>query len=161
MSDKCICKGVDFRGQHLSERMSQIIIIAASVSVCANACYGLFFSLPLRCREPRRAAPIVGSLADPAHAQPHTSRASSSSPPPPHTQVVAFIVGYQKQSFEITFYGWAAGTTLAMLLCCPDWCWFNRNQVDWLEPFGKKRIAEQKEARKYGGKNTKKKKKET
>ena len=44
MSDKCICKGVDFRGQHLSERMSQIIIIAASVSVCANACYGLFFS---------------------------------------------------------------------------------------------------------------------
>lgn len=54
--------------------------------------------------------------------------------------MIAFVVGYQKESFWVTFYGWSIGTAAAMLLCCPDWCWFSRNPVEWLAPFGKDEI---------------------
>lgn len=35
--------------------------------------------------------------------------------------------------FSITVYGWAVGLGLSMLLCIPDWPFFNRNPVEWLQ----------------------------
>eukprot|EP01032_Pedospumella_encystans_P015213 gene15213-17419_t len=51
---------------------------------------------------------------------------------------VAWIVGYVKGDFQVTFYGWAAGLALALLLCIPDWPMYNRNPVTWLEEVGKR-----------------------
>ena len=48
------------------------------------------------------------------------------------TSFVAFVVGYIKQSFRWTFYGWAMGTALAFVLAVPDWWYFNKNPVKWL-----------------------------
>mmetsp|Transcript_48095 Transcript_48095/g.79952 ORF Transcript_48095/g.79952 Transcript_48095/m.79952 type:complete len:116 (-) Transcript_48095:241-588(-) len=52
---------------------------------------------------------------------------------------IAWIVGYVQQSFLITVYGWAGGVALAVLICVPNWPWFNRNPVEWLEKIPKKK----------------------
>jgi signal peptidase complex subunit 1 len=54
---------------------------------------------------------------------------------------VAWIIGYIKNDFVITFYGWAAGLALALVLCIPDWPMYNRNPVTWLNEIGKPNAA--------------------
>lgn len=76
---------------------------------------------------------------------------------------VAWIIGYIKNDFVITFYGWAAGLALglvvrasilllslspcltslsfALQLCIPDWPMYNRNKVIWLNEIGKPNAA--------------------
>jgi len=73
--------------------------------------------------------------------------------------------GYIKGDFQVTFYGWAAGLALALLvgddylpihlvwfllvrnpllflqLCIPDWPMYNRNPVTWLDEVGKRNKA--------------------
>ncbi|CAM9555942.1 unnamed protein product, partial [Phaeothamnion confervicola] len=45
---------------------------------------------------------------------------------------IAWVAGYYYQDFAITFYGWAAGVGVSLVLCVPDWSMYNRNPVDWL-----------------------------
>mmetsp|Transcript_6311 Transcript_6311/g.9527 ORF Transcript_6311/g.9527 Transcript_6311/m.9527 type:complete len:99 (+) Transcript_6311:79-375(+) len=47
--------------------------------------------------------------------------------------VIAWIYGYIHSDFKLTVYGWFAGLCLAILLCVPDWPYFNRNKVEWLD----------------------------
>ena len=142
MSEKCIGRGVDFKGQQLSEIMSQVIIIVSSVRTyertlltrdAAKRACGRFRP---RSYHPSRCALLV-FLRESLRmlTQSATNIACLLA------QIVAFVVGYQKESFWVTFYGWSIGTTAAMLLCCPDWCWFSRNPVEWLAPFGKEKIS--------------------
>jgi signal peptidase complex subunit 1 len=45
---------------------------------------------------------------------------------------IAFAYGWYHESFLHVFYGWAAGSAIACVLCIPDWGIFNRNPVKWL-----------------------------
>eukprot|EP01038_Epipyxis_sp_PR26KG_P011247 gene11247-15091_t len=49
---------------------------------------------------------------------------------------IAWIIGYVKGDFVITFYGWSIGLILSLVLCIPDWPMFNRSKVTWLEEIG-------------------------
>ena len=49
---------------------------------------------------------------------------------------VAWIVGYVQEDFNYTVYGWSVGLVLSLLLCIPDWPFFNRNPVQWLDEVG-------------------------
>mmetsp|Transcript_5079 Transcript_5079/g.5558 ORF Transcript_5079/g.5558 Transcript_5079/m.5558 type:complete len:108 (-) Transcript_5079:2261-2584(-) len=51
--------------------------------------------------------------------------------------VVSWFVGYFKGDFLYTFYGWAAGLAIALILCIPDWPMYNRNKVIWLDDIGR------------------------
>ncbi len=48
-------------------------------------------------------------------------------------QLAGFVHGYVAQSFQITFYYWAVSFGVAALLCVPDWPFFNRNPVKFLD----------------------------
>mmetsp|Transcript_17859 Transcript_17859/g.38887 ORF Transcript_17859/g.38887 Transcript_17859/m.38887 type:complete len:96 (-) Transcript_17859:89-376(-) len=50
---------------------------------------------------------------------------------------IAWVVGYVKNDFYVTYLGWGVGLVLSLLLCIPDWPMFNRNPVVWLEEVGK------------------------
>jgi Microsomal signal peptidase 12 kDa subunit (SPC12) len=54
-------------------------------------------------------------------------------PPPIPLQLVGFIHGYLVQSFQITFYYWAASVAISLILCVPDWPFFNRNPIQFLD----------------------------
>lgn len=43
------------------------------------------------------------------------------------------MVGFVQGDFSLTVYGWAVGLGLSMLLCIPDWPFFNRSPVEWLQ----------------------------
>lgn len=45
---------------------------------------------------------------------------------------IAWIVGFVQKDFTLTVYGWAVGLAFAMIICIPDWPFFNRNPVEWL-----------------------------
>mmetsp|Transcript_6442 Transcript_6442/g.10543 ORF Transcript_6442/g.10543 Transcript_6442/m.10543 type:complete len:82 (+) Transcript_6442:153-398(+) len=47
--------------------------------------------------------------------------------------VVAWVYGYVTKDFSNTLYGWFIGAAIATVLCVPDWPFFNRNPVQWLE----------------------------
>jgi hypothetical protein len=49
-------------------------------------------------------------------------------------QVVGFIVGYVVQSFRVTFLWSCAGLLVALVVCLPDWPWYNRHPLKWREP---------------------------
>jgi signal peptidase complex subunit 1 len=42
-------------------------------------------------------------------------------------------MGYIQQDFMMTIYGWGAGLLVALVVCVPDWPWFNRHPVKWLD----------------------------
>eukprot|EP00252_Welwitschia_mirabilis_P009198 TRINITY_DN21559_c0_g1_i1.p1 TRINITY_DN21559_c0_g1~~TRINITY_DN21559_c0_g1_i1.p1 ORF type:complete len:100 (+),score=23.40 TRINITY_DN21559_c0_g1_i1:221-520(+) len=48
--------------------------------------------------------------------------------------VVAFVTGYALASFEDMLYVYAGGVVLTTLITVPDWPFFNRNQLNWLDP---------------------------
>ena len=50
--------------------------------------------------------------------------------------LIAWIVGYVKEDFQLTVYGWTVGLVLSLILCIPDWPMFNRNPVHWLDEVG-------------------------
>lgn len=47
--------------------------------------------------------------------------------------LIGFFAGYVQQDFRLTFHFLAAGSSLAALICLPDWPWWNRHPVAWLE----------------------------
>lgn len=47
-------------------------------------------------------------------------------------QLVGFVAGYAKADFGVTFYVWAAGFALALLVAVPPWPWYRRHPVQWL-----------------------------
>ena len=50
------------------------------------------------------------------------------------SQVLAFIVGYVQQSFRLTFYIFSAGVVLSLLLCLPDYPFYNTHPLPWQQP---------------------------
>ena len=44
------------------------------------------------------------------------------------------MVGYVQQSFLLTFYVFSAGVVLAMLLCLPDYPFYNTHPLAWQQP---------------------------
>mmetsp|Transcript_19192 Transcript_19192/g.31951 ORF Transcript_19192/g.31951 Transcript_19192/m.31951 type:complete len:94 (-) Transcript_19192:338-619(-) len=52
--------------------------------------------------------------------------------------LVSIVWGYIEQSFDVTFHGWVVGLVLSLLICVPDWPFFNKNAVAWV---GKPTVA--------------------
>ncbi|XP_024372774.1 signal peptidase complex subunit 1 [Physcomitrium patens] len=48
--------------------------------------------------------------------------------------VVAFIVGYVLGSFTFMLYIYLAGVVVTFIVTVPDWPFFNRHPLTWLEP---------------------------
>mmetsp|Transcript_7352 Transcript_7352/g.12185 ORF Transcript_7352/g.12185 Transcript_7352/m.12185 type:complete len:81 (-) Transcript_7352:175-417(-) len=46
---------------------------------------------------------------------------------------VGWVVGYFAQNFTYVFYAWAFGTAISVVLCVPDWPFYNRHPVKWLD----------------------------
>jgi len=46
---------------------------------------------------------------------------------------VGWVFGYIHQDFTMVFYVWLVGVVLSVLICVPDWPFFNRHPVQWLE----------------------------
>mmetsp|Transcript_10656 Transcript_10656/g.19294 ORF Transcript_10656/g.19294 Transcript_10656/m.19294 type:complete len:84 (+) Transcript_10656:1-252(+) len=46
---------------------------------------------------------------------------------------VGWIIGFLHQNFLETFYVWSLGLGISIVLCVPDWPFFNRNPVKWLD----------------------------
>mmetsp|Transcript_38762 Transcript_38762/g.51077 ORF Transcript_38762/g.51077 Transcript_38762/m.51077 type:complete len:102 (+) Transcript_38762:128-433(+) len=77
---------------------------------------------------------------------------------------IAWVVGYVKESFLLTVYGWAGGVALAVLICVPNWPWFNRHPIKWLEEIpasgSSKKKSENSETKKKKKKKDKEKEKD-
>ncbi|XP_076911781.1 signal peptidase complex subunit 1-like [Bidens hawaiensis] len=48
--------------------------------------------------------------------------------------VAAFITGYVVGSFELMIYVYAGGVVLTVLTTIPNWPFFNRHPLKWLDP---------------------------
>lgn len=48
--------------------------------------------------------------------------------------IVGFVVGYATSNFNLMALINAVGFIITVLLVVPDWPWFNRNPLPWLEP---------------------------
>ncbi|EYU42100.1 hypothetical protein MIMGU_mgv1a017104mg [Erythranthe guttata] len=48
--------------------------------------------------------------------------------------VVAFIAGYVLGSFQTMMLVYTAGVVLTSLITVPNWPFFNRNPMKWLDP---------------------------
>jgi signal peptidase complex subunit 1 len=46
---------------------------------------------------------------------------------------VGWVIGYIQQDFVVVFYAWLVGVTLSVIICVPDWPFYNRHPVKWLE----------------------------
>eukprot|EP00934_Nitzschia_sp_Nitz4_P007623 Nitzschia sp. Nitz4//scaffold112_size70979//25676//26000//NITZ4_005899-RA/size70979-augustus-gene-0.82-mRNA-1//1//CDS//3329533256//7613//frame0 len=46
---------------------------------------------------------------------------------------IGWVIGFVQQDFAIVFKCWLAGVGLSVVLCVPDWPFYNRNPVKWLE----------------------------
>mmetsp|Transcript_18285 Transcript_18285/g.26258 ORF Transcript_18285/g.26258 Transcript_18285/m.26258 type:complete len:82 (+) Transcript_18285:52-297(+) len=57
---------------------------------------------------------------------------------------VGWILGYIKQDFFICFYAWLVGVVLSIIICVPDWPFFNRNPIKWTDSVPEKRKKEKK-----------------
>ena len=40
--------------------------------------------------------------------------------------MIGWVYGYIQQDFSYVFYAWSAGVGLAIVLCVPDWPFYNR-----------------------------------
>ncbi|XP_038982165.1 probable signal peptidase complex subunit 1, partial [Phoenix dactylifera] len=48
--------------------------------------------------------------------------------------VVAFAVGYAIESFQMMILIYASGVLLTALITVPNWPFFNRHPLKWLDP---------------------------
>ncbi|KAK6922404.1 Signal peptidase complex subunit 1 [Dillenia turbinata] len=48
--------------------------------------------------------------------------------------VVAFLTGYLMNSFQTMLLIYASGVLLTTLITVPNWPFFNRNHLKWLDP---------------------------
>ncbi|EGG15654.1 signal peptidase complex subunit 1 [Cavenderia fasciculata] len=48
--------------------------------------------------------------------------------------IIGWIAGFIKQSFQITVYSVALGTLIALIVCLPNYSFFNKHQLKWLQP---------------------------
>ena len=48
--------------------------------------------------------------------------------------VIAFVAGYVLGSFQMMILVYAGGVTLTTLITIPNWPFFNRNPLNWLDP---------------------------
>ncbi|VVB09816.1 unnamed protein product [Arabis nemorensis] len=48
--------------------------------------------------------------------------------------IVAFVVGYVTASFRTMMLIYAGGVVLTTLVTVPNWPFFNRNPLQWLDP---------------------------
>ncbi|KAF6135179.1 hypothetical protein GIB67_035250 [Kingdonia uniflora] len=55
--------------------------------------------------------------------------------------VVSFIVGYVIGSFRMMILIYAAGVLVTTLITVPNWPFFNRNPLNWLDPIEAERTA--------------------
>eukprot|EP00545_Synedropsis_sp_CCMP1620_P006234 CAMPEP_0119018340 /NCGR_PEP_ID=MMETSP1176-20130426/19121_1 /TAXON_ID=265551 /ORGANISM="Synedropsis recta cf, Strain CCMP1620" /LENGTH=77 /DNA_ID=CAMNT_0006972313 /DNA_START=75 /DNA_END=308 /DNA_ORIENTATION=+ len=46
---------------------------------------------------------------------------------------VGWVIGYINQDFYQTFYVWLVAVVISVIICVPDWPFFNRHPVKWLE----------------------------
>mmetsp|Transcript_17642 Transcript_17642/g.17078 ORF Transcript_17642/g.17078 Transcript_17642/m.17078 type:complete len:84 (+) Transcript_17642:124-375(+) len=46
---------------------------------------------------------------------------------------VGWVIGYFHQDFTYVFYLWSVGMVISVVLCVPDWPFFNRHPVQWLD----------------------------
>uniref|UniRef100_A0A251U1L5 Signal peptidase complex subunit 1 n=3 Tax=Helianthus annuus TaxID=4232 RepID=A0A251U1L5_HELAN len=48
--------------------------------------------------------------------------------------IAAFVTGYIAGSFELMMYVYAGGVVLTILTTIPNWPFFNRHPLKWLDP---------------------------
>mmetsp|Transcript_3730 Transcript_3730/g.9872 ORF Transcript_3730/g.9872 Transcript_3730/m.9872 type:complete len:80 (+) Transcript_3730:211-450(+) len=46
---------------------------------------------------------------------------------------VGWVIGHFQQDFMIVFKFWLVGVAISLVLCVPDWPFYNRHPVKWLE----------------------------
>ncbi|VEU34690.1 unnamed protein product [Pseudo-nitzschia multistriata] len=46
---------------------------------------------------------------------------------------VGWVIGYFRQEFFIVFKFWLVGVVLSTVLCVPDWPFYNRHPIKWLD----------------------------
>ncbi|CAB9501031.1 Microsomal signal peptidase 12 kDa subunit (SPC12) [Seminavis robusta] len=46
---------------------------------------------------------------------------------------VGWVIGYMHQDFFIVFKFWLVGVSISVVLCVPDWPFYNRNPIEWLD----------------------------
>lgn len=56
---------------------------------------------------------------------------------------VGWIYGYIHQDFVYVFYAWSVGMVISVVLCVPDWPFYNRHPVKWLDSVPDRRIAKE------------------
>ena len=47
--------------------------------------------------------------------------------------LVGFVAGYIRGEFQITFLFLATGGGISAVVCLPDWPWWNRHPLKWLD----------------------------
>jgi signal peptidase complex subunit 1 len=67
---------------------------------------------------------------------------------------VGWVYGYIEQDFVYVFYAWGVGMILSIIICVPDWPWFNRHPVKWLESVPDRRAVNVTGSTTAGGGNT-------
>mmetsp|Transcript_22066 Transcript_22066/g.29093 ORF Transcript_22066/g.29093 Transcript_22066/m.29093 type:complete len:83 (-) Transcript_22066:421-669(-) len=60
---------------------------------------------------------------------------------------VGWIIGYFQQDFTPTFYSWSVGVVLSCIICVPDWPFFNRHPVKWLDSVPDRRSKAEKKSK--------------
>ena len=68
--------------------------------------------------------------------------------------MVGFIAGYLEQSFRLTFNIAAVGLGIAVVVCVPDWPFFNRHPLPWQVPVKALEGAKEGEGVVQGGEGT-------
>ena len=69
--------------------------------------------------------------------------------------LVGFAVGYIQQEFRLTYYFLATGGGISAVICLPDWPWWNRHPLKWLEPPEEEEIVEKRKKKKKKDKDSK------
>lgn len=52
---------------------------------------------------------------------------------------IGWIIGYWYQDFSYVFYPWLVGVVLSTLLCVPDWPFYNRHPIQWIDSISERR----------------------
>eukprot|EP00325_Prymnesiales_sp_UTEX-LB-985_P006201 CAMPEP_0174707714 /NCGR_PEP_ID=MMETSP1094-20130205/10153_1 /TAXON_ID=156173 /ORGANISM="Chrysochromulina brevifilum, Strain UTEX LB 985" /LENGTH=77 /DNA_ID=CAMNT_0015906139 /DNA_START=193 /DNA_END=426 /DNA_ORIENTATION=+ len=69
--------------------------------------------------------------------------------------LLGFVVGYIQQDFRMTFYFLATGGGTSAVICLPDWPWWNRHPLKWLESAEEEDVVDEKVEKKKKKKVTK------
>mmetsp|Transcript_9850 Transcript_9850/g.13001 ORF Transcript_9850/g.13001 Transcript_9850/m.13001 type:complete len:84 (-) Transcript_9850:285-536(-) len=46
---------------------------------------------------------------------------------------IGWAIGYVRQDFGVVFQFWSVGVVISVILCVPDWPFFNSHPIKWLE----------------------------